>query len=69
MSYLALANRILHNELTEEELIDCLNIPNVLVVQYAILKIIEKRLATQMCVISFWTIVNVWIAGLRFWRC
>ena len=44
MSYLALAKSIMQDELTNEELIGCLNIPNVPVIQQTILKIIEKKI-------------------------
>lgn len=43
MSYLTLTKRIMQDELTNEELIECLNIPNVPVLQQTILKLIEKR--------------------------
>lgn len=44
MSYLTLTKRIMQDELTNEELIECLNIPNVPVLQQTILKLIEKRI-------------------------
>ena len=44
MGYLTLTQRIMRDELTNEELIDCLNIPNVPVIQHTILKIIEKKI-------------------------
>lgn len=44
MSYLTLTKRIMQDELTNEELIECLNIPNVPVIQQTILKLIEKRI-------------------------
>lgn len=44
MSYLALTKRIMQDELTTEELIDCLNIPNVLVIQHTIIKILEEEI-------------------------
>ena len=43
VSYLALTKRIMKGDLTDEELIACLSIPNVPVIQQTILKIIEKR--------------------------
>lgn len=43
MSYLALTKRIMKDELTNEELIECLNVPNVSVIQHTILKLIEKN--------------------------
>ncbi len=43
MSYSTLTKRIMQDELTNEELIECLNIPNVPVLQQTILKLIEKR--------------------------
>lgn len=42
MCYLALTKRIMQDELTNEELIECLDIPNVLVLQHTILKLMEK---------------------------
>ena len=44
MSYLALAKKIMNDELTNDELIECLSIPNVTVIQQTILKIIERRI-------------------------
>ena len=44
MSYLSLANKIRHDELTDTELIKCLSIPNVTVIQHAILKIMERKM-------------------------
>lgn len=44
MSYLTLTKRIMQDELTNEELIDSLNIPNVPVIQQTILKIIKKKI-------------------------
>ena len=43
MSYLSLTKRIMQNELSEQELIECLSIPNVPVIQQTILKLIEKK--------------------------
>lgn len=43
VSYLGLAKKIMQDELTDEELIECLNIPNVPVLQQTILKLVEKR--------------------------
>lgn len=43
MSYLALTKRIMQDELTNEELIECLNIPNIQVIQQTILKLIERK--------------------------
>ncbi len=44
MCYLTLTKRIMRDELTNEELIECLSIPNVPVLQQAILKLIEKKI-------------------------
>ncbi len=44
VSYLTLVKRIMNDELTNEELIDCLSIPNVPVIQQTILKIIERKI-------------------------
>lgn len=44
MSYLGLTKQMIQNELSEERLIECLEIPNIAVVQHSILKILEKRL-------------------------
>lgn len=43
MSYLSLTKRVMQDELTNEELIECLNIPNVSVLQQTILKLMEKK--------------------------
>ncbi|MCM1057130.1 MAG: hypothetical protein NC517_05925 [Firmicutes bacterium] len=43
MSYLSLTKRIMQNELTNEELVECLNIPNVPVLQQTMLKLIERN--------------------------
>lgn len=48
MSYLTLTKRIMQDELTNEELIECLNIPNVPVLQQTILKLIEKRVQNSI---------------------
>ena len=42
----------MRDELTNEELIECLSIPNVPVVQQAILKLIEKNSKIQMCALK-----------------
>lgn len=47
MSYLILIKRIMQDELTNEELIECLNIPNVPVIQQTILKLIERKIQNQ----------------------
>lgn len=47
MSYLTLTKRIMQDELTNEELIECLNIPNVSVIQQTIFKLIEKNVQNQ----------------------
>ena len=44
MSYLTLVKSIMNDELTNEELIDCLSIPNVPVIQHTILKVIERKI-------------------------
>lgn len=44
MSYLTLAKKIMHDELTNEELVESLNIPNIPVIQQTILKLVEKRI-------------------------
>ena len=43
MSYLSLTKKIIQNELSEQELVECLSIPNVPVIQQTILKLIEKK--------------------------
>ena len=43
MSYLALTKRIMQDELTNEELIECLNIPNIPVIHQTILKLLDKK--------------------------
>ena len=43
VSYLTLTKRIMQNELTIQELIECLDIPNGPVIQHTILRLIEKR--------------------------
>lgn len=43
MSYLTLTKKIMQDELTNEELIECLNVPNVPVLQQTILKLIERK--------------------------
>lgn len=43
MSYLTLTKRIMQDDLTNEELVECLDIPNVPVIQQTILKLIEKQ--------------------------
>lgn len=35
------------DELTEEELMDCLNIPNIPVIQHTILKLVEKEIRNE----------------------
>lgn len=59
MSYLALTKRIMKDELTNEELIECLNVPNVSVIQHTILKLIEKKIQNS----------NVHIKLLEFSEC
>ncbi len=44
MSYLTLSKKIMQDELTNKELVECLNIPNVPVLQHTILKLIEKKI-------------------------
>lgn len=43
-SYLGLTKQILEDNLSEDQLIDCLDIPNIPVLQKTILKIIEKNM-------------------------
>ena len=43
-AYLTLAKRIMQDELTDDELLECLEVPNVLVLQDTILKLIERRI-------------------------
>ena len=45
MSYLGLAKKIMVEDLSEEELLECLDIPNVTVVKQTIFSIIEKNTA------------------------
>ena len=47
MSYLTLTKRIMHNELSNAELIECLEISNVPVIQHTILKLIEKEISSE----------------------
>ena len=42
LSYLGLAKKIMVEDLSEEELLECLDIPNVTVVKQTIFRIIEK---------------------------
>lgn len=44
MSYLGLAKQILQDNLPEDKLIECLEIPNIPVIQQTILKIIKKNI-------------------------
>ncbi len=44
VSCLPLAKRIMQDELTDEELLECLEIPNVLVHEKTILKLMERRI-------------------------
>ena len=45
LSYLGLAKKIMVEDLSEEELLKCLDIPNVTVVKQTIFRIIEKNTA------------------------
>lgn len=47
MSNLLLVKRILSNELSNEEIIKCLDIHNVPVIQHSILKIVERRIKQE----------------------
>jgi len=42
MDYLTLAKKIMQDELTNDDLIECLSVPNVTIIQQTILKIIER---------------------------
>lgn len=44
MNYLALTKKIIHDELTNEELVESLNTPNIPVIQQTILKLMEKNI-------------------------
>ena len=44
LSYLSLTKRIMQDDLSEDELMKCLDIPNVPVIQQTILKILKKRI-------------------------
>lgn len=44
VSCLLLAKRIMQDELTDGELLECLEIPNVLILQDTILKLVERRI-------------------------
>ena len=47
MSYLILTNKIRNNELTNEELVECLEINNVTILKYTILKLIERQIKSD----------------------
>ncbi len=46
-SYLGLTKKIMRNELTEKELIECLDISNVMVIQQTLLKIVSKNIKSE----------------------
>lgn len=47
LSYLGLAKKIMVEDLSEEELLKCLDIPNVTVVKQTIFRIIEKNIKNR----------------------
>lgn len=47
MSYLSLTKKIMQNELSNEELIACLNVPNIPAIQQTILKLIERNIRNE----------------------
>lgn len=47
LSNLSLIKKIMCDELTDEELIECLNIPNVTAIQQTILKLVERKIHSK----------------------
>lgn len=47
VGYLSLTKKIMQDELTNEELINCLDMPNVPLIQQTILKLIEKKICAS----------------------
>lgn len=47
MSYLGLTKRIINDELSERELMDCLDIPNAPVIQHTILKVVQHNIRNE----------------------
>lgn len=48
MSYVGLAKKIINNEVSDEELIECLKINNVAVLQQTILKLVERKITNDI---------------------